>query len=65
MAVLEICLDVGESPNNVFLRKVESKVLVHNFSQVCRNNTKVNSFAIGGVSNLFKTWEVKITNTSI
>ena len=48
------------SPNNVFLRKVESKVLRPNFSQDCTNIMEVCLFEIGGLRHLLRSWGVQI-----
>ena len=41
----------------------EWKVLRHNFSPDRRNNTKFSLFAKDGLSNLFRPWGIKITNS--
>ena len=58
LAVLAIYFGLGEFTNE-FLRKFESKILRHNYSQDCRNIVEVCLLEIGRIKHLFWSWGVR------
>ena len=54
-------IQASAKQNNMPFRKFEWYVFGQNFSQDCRNNTKVSSFVIGRLRHLFRSWPFKIT----